>query len=618
MRILVLLLCLGLSFAQAQTPEKKLKFYGGKYALTSKTTQGRTTFYFVDKQGKEIKKFGRWDDALPFSGRRNGFAVGSKKNKTGSGFTSFFIDTLGNQYLSASSVDELTPKTVVFDLVTASVPQTAFSKVFKFSGLQYLILEGADELKAVPPAIKQLKKLKVLNLSQTNITQLPAEIGQLENLEILNLSQTSITQLPVEISNLKNLKVLNLSQTSITRLPAEIGQLKNLEELELDWCKVEILPAEIGQLKKLKKLTATWSKLVSLPSAIGQLTNLTYLNLSSCKSFKEFPPEARQLKKLEFLHIGWTPITRFPPGIEQFKNLKMLDITWCTNLTRVPSGNTWMKKLDYKYLNNIWYRVNRNIRNINQKELTTPEAKQALIESRRDLLRLTEFICKKWPGYVSTLYHRAYARHNLGRDLEHLMPHTPLNVLLHYYLTAVQDQLLLDELTETMPLTNQKQYYRAGTPYYSLAMFYGNRLGGSYLNYQRAVAWQEKYFERVTEYPKTDQTYRTALYDLAYWYLCIYQYKKAEALARQDLKHNSGESLGYLLLARALLFQKDKAKYEEAQNIYLQKKNKKTPHGETYNKVALRQLAAMQKKELIPKEFLPRVEAIRKMLQSGN
>lgn len=74
--------------------------------------------------------------------------------------------------------------------------------------------------------IRQMAKLKTLDVSYNNMTGMPAEIGQLENLNSLNYSYNHISGLPNEIGNLKNnLKTFNvtgnpLSQVQISKLKA--------------------------------------------------------------------------------------------------------------------------------------------------------------------------------------------------------------------------------------------------------------------------------------------------------------------------------------------------------------------------------------------------------------
>jgi Leucine-rich repeat (LRR) protein len=76
--------------------------------------------------------------------------------------------------------------------------------------------------------IRQMSKLKVLDVSYNNMTGMPAEIGQLSKLETLNYSYNNIDGLPNELANLKNnLKEFNLtgnplSQEKINKLKVDL------------------------------------------------------------------------------------------------------------------------------------------------------------------------------------------------------------------------------------------------------------------------------------------------------------------------------------------------------------------------------------------------------------
>lgn len=73
--------------------------------------------------------------------------------------------------------------------------------------------------------IRQMSKLKQLDVSYNKMTGMPAEIGQLSNLQDLNYSYNSITGLPNELKNLKiNLKTFNLTGNPLTQ--QKIEQLK--------------------------------------------------------------------------------------------------------------------------------------------------------------------------------------------------------------------------------------------------------------------------------------------------------------------------------------------------------------------------------------------------------
>lgn len=80
--------------------------------------------------------------------------------------------------------------------------------------------------------IRQMSKLKQLDVSHNKMTGMPAEIGQLNKLETLNYSYNNISGLPNELASLKNnLKVFDLtgnplSQEQISKLKASLPNTK--------------------------------------------------------------------------------------------------------------------------------------------------------------------------------------------------------------------------------------------------------------------------------------------------------------------------------------------------------------------------------------------------------
>ena len=94
-----------------------------------------------------------------------------------------------------------------------------------------------------------------VDLSGTNLIEAPNYIFSQKNIQELDLSDNNMTgSLPAEIRNLKSLKILNISHNQFTGLPAEVGQLKNLEVLNISYNNLTGLPNEIGNLRKLKTL----------------------------------------------------------------------------------------------------------------------------------------------------------------------------------------------------------------------------------------------------------------------------------------------------------------------------------------------------------------------------
>lgn len=101
--------------------------------------------------------------------------------------------------------------------------------VFGETNLEELNVANNQITGAIQAEIRHLQKLKILNLSNNQMTGLPAEIGQLKNLEILDVSNNELTGLPYELGNLKNLKTLNISGNNYSELDLDTIQ-KNLPQ----------------------------------------------------------------------------------------------------------------------------------------------------------------------------------------------------------------------------------------------------------------------------------------------------------------------------------------------------------------------------------------------------
>ena len=92
-------------------------------------------------------------------------------------------------------------------------------------------LEGLDlnsnELTVLSPAIKQLKKLKWLHISDNKLTTIPDAIGEMVALKVLDLSYNQLTVLNPAIKQLKKLKSLYVKGNPFT-----VEGMRSVSELE--------------------------------------------------------------------------------------------------------------------------------------------------------------------------------------------------------------------------------------------------------------------------------------------------------------------------------------------------------------------------------------------------
>ncbi|KAF3434380.1 hypothetical protein FNV43_RR25483 [Rhamnella rubrinervis] len=82
---------------------------------------------------------------------------------------------------------------------------------------------------------QEMKELRVLELINICLRPLPSSFSFFENLQTLCLWYCDIGEVTI-IGELKNLKILDLSGSNIEELPKEIGQLTRLRLLDLKYC----------------------------------------------------------------------------------------------------------------------------------------------------------------------------------------------------------------------------------------------------------------------------------------------------------------------------------------------------------------------------------------------
>ncbi len=157
---------------------------------------------------------------------------------------------------------------------------------------------SSSNLMILPNTIGNLTSLKVLNLDVNKLSTLPNSIRNLKNLEVLSIMSNDIINLPKGIGNLKSLKILNLGSNELTELPHSIENLNKLQELYLDGNQFSKFPEVITRLKSLKKLHMEHNNLDILPESIGNLKSLNELELSGNR-FEVLPNSIGKLNLLE-------------------------------------------------------------------------------------------------------------------------------------------------------------------------------------------------------------------------------------------------------------------------------------------------------------------------------
>lgn len=192
--------------------------------------------------------------------------------------------------------------------------------------------------------LPKLRCLRVLSFNGYCITELPDSIGNLKHLRYINLSYTEITGLPPSLSTLFNLQTLLLGNCdNLTELPAEMAKLINLRYLDIGGSGIQEMPLGIGNLVNLRMLPqfivgSSGSGVQEMPLRLGNLLNLQMLPRSGSygSGVQEMPLRQGNLVNLQMLPQNGGSGS----GIGDLRNLSHLqESLWISRLENVT--NPW-------------------------------------------------------------------------------------------------------------------------------------------------------------------------------------------------------------------------------------------------------------------------------------
>ncbi|XP_057977517.1 putative disease resistance RPP13-like protein 1 [Malania oleifera] len=247
--------------------------------------------------------------------------------------------------------------------------------------------------------LPKLRYLRVLSLRNYLISELPEAIGNLKHLRYLNFSYTEIRSLPKSTSTLYNLQTLILKGCYMLKtLPTEMRKLINLGHLDFtDSDSVENMPLRMGTLTSLQTLSnflvgkSGGSRISELKTlwhlqgslSISRLENVTnaqdareaslndkpgltvlqmkwsseFNNLRNQKVEMEVLDMLQPHKNLTELNIKYYAGTRFPAWIGDplYSNMMVLRLAHCEQCTSLPPLGQlpWLKELCIKGMKGV-------------------------------------------------------------------------------------------------------------------------------------------------------------------------------------------------------------------------------------------------------------------------
>lgn len=216
----------------------------------------------------------------------------------------------------------------------------------QLGGLESLDLHG-NLLRSLPPGLRRLHELRLLNLSNNALTmeqmQIIMEIPSLLDLRLANNQLKGA--LPANVGHLHKLEALDLRGNALTVLPEELAELKGLKILDVGENQLTSLPFEALSRVPLRTLNAPKNLLQGtlIPSSVRTLENLQSLNIANNAVEIFAANETLTLPCIQNLYIGVNRIKRLP-CVSSWQSLLILSAE-DNSLAELPAGFVELKSL---------------------------------------------------------------------------------------------------------------------------------------------------------------------------------------------------------------------------------------------------------------------------------
>jgi Leucine-rich repeat (LRR) protein len=252
----------------------------------------------------------------------------------------FYFSTNGDQWKNNTGWRDADPAVVQSAVGWYGVQTDASGRVtaLDFDGLTdfsyinsndgYQVYAGNNLSGTIPPSIKKLVWLQILNLGGNDLTgSIPNEITELSNLVWLIAPFNQLTgSIPTNIGNLTKLDRIFLESNQLSgAIPPSMGNLTNLWALQLmDNQLTGRIPSELGNLKKVAYFHLYNNKLSgSIPAELGNMTSCVNFGLQRNRLTGIIPPELSNMRNLRKLYIGENELTgSVPASLATVPNLR--------------------------------------------------------------------------------------------------------------------------------------------------------------------------------------------------------------------------------------------------------------------------------------------------------
>ncbi|KAM2436926.1 hypothetical protein EV1_014025 [Malus domestica] len=217
-------------------------------------------------------------------------------------------------------------KLQLIDLSNSQISRLPF--LHNLRDLTRLLLAGCRSLKRLP-ILNTLTQLQILDLSDaTSLQEIQKE--PLDGLKVLDLSQTQISGLPSSVGNLSDLVLRDCSH--LVKLPPIGATNKELEQLDLSGSRnlAEIEDKSLQHMRFLRVLNFSKAKVKELPS-LSNLVNLRQLLLMDCTVLEKLPA-MEGLLRLQVLNLSGCVALVDLPHLNALEKLEILDVSGCTAL----------------------------------------------------------------------------------------------------------------------------------------------------------------------------------------------------------------------------------------------------------------------------------------------